>query len=371
MNLVPCGDLTEFVLGDDVRLDASGYKRIVAARRGLAEERMRSGVWRFAELLPSVPPSAVVTLGENNVPLYDGQRGRGHAGVDRLAYLHLGMNPTGSFKDGGMTVAVSAARASGATAVACASTGNTAGSMAAYAARAGLDARIVVPRGRVSRAKLAQVMEYGGRVTEVDGSFDDAFAFLKHSTDDGAVVMNSVNPFRIEGQKCAAFVMLEQRDWSPPDWVVVPGGNLGNASAIGKGLREAHALGLVARVPRLAIARAVLGVRTEATAIAVGAPSSRYKALREVELGGGCMVAVRDDEIAEAKALIGREGIGCEPASAAALAAARTLRLQGTIAPDADVVCVLTGHVLKDVDYIERHRAARDAEEYATSVCAV
>jgi threonine synthase len=230
------------------------------------------------------------------------------------------------------------------------------------------EANIVVPKGRVSRAKLAQVMDYGGNLIEVDGSFDDAFAHLKRSASEGAVVMNSVNPYRIEGQKCAAFVMLEQRGWNAPDWVVVPGGNLGNASAIAKGVREAYELRLIDRVPRLAIAQAALGAQTEATAIAVGKPSSRHKATREVEFSGGSFVDVGDDEIADAKALIGREGVGCEPASAAALAGARALRARGTIAPGADVVCVLTGHVLKDADYIERHRLSGAAPAYAASV---
>ncbi|HTX56438.1 MAG TPA: threonine synthase, partial [Candidatus Acidoferrales bacterium] len=279
--------------------------------------------------------------------------GARYAGVDRLAYLHLGMNPTGSFKDLGMTVAISAAKAAGARAVVCASTGNTASSMAAYAARAGLDAYAIVPRGRVSDAKLAQMREYGAQLIEVDGSFDDAFASLQDVRD--AAVVNSVNAYRIEGQKCAAFAILEARAWSVPDWVALPGGNLGNISAISKGFREALALGLIEKLPRIALVRAARGVDTTASAIAIGNPKSRNRASRALEHFNGIELEVSDDAILDAKAQIGREGIGCEPASAASLAGVRALRqsfdnlrMTDGIAPDADVVAILTGHVLKD-----------------------
>jgi threonine synthase len=259
------------------------------------------------------------------------------------------MNPTGSFKDLGMTVAISAAKASGARAVVCASTGNTASSMAAYASRAGLEAFAIVPRGRVSDAKLAQMQEYGVQLIEVDGSFDDAFASLKHHVR-GAAVVNSVNAYRIEGQKCAAFAILEARQWNVPDWIVLPGGNLGNISAISKGFREALALGLIDKLPRLALVRAERGVDTTASAIAVGNPKSRKRASRALERFNGLELSVSDEAILDAKARIGREGIGCEPASAASLAGIRALRqAQGdTISADADVVAILTGHILKD-----------------------
>jgi len=230
--------------------------------------------------------------------------------------------------------------------VVCASTGNTASSMAAYAARAGLDAYAIVPRGRVSGAKLAQMQEYGAQLIEVDGSFDDAFASLKDVRD--AAVVNSVNAYRIEGQKCAAFAILEARGWSVPDWVALPGGNLGNISAISKGFREALQLGLIDKLPRLALIRAERGVDTTASAIAVGNPLSRNRASRALVRFNGIERAVGDDAILEAKAHIGREGIGCEPASAASLAGARALRESQHMAPDADVVAILTGHILKD-----------------------
>jgi threonine synthase len=344
-----CGGCPEFVLGA-VRLDPAGLRRVVRERRMSYEPLFASGVWRWQELLPAIPREHIVSLGEGNVPLYNSAAGARYAGVDRLAYLHLGMNPTGSFKDLGMTVAISAAKASGAKAVVCASTGNTASSMAAYAARAGLDAFAIVPRGRVSDAKLAQMREYGAQLIEVDGSFDDAFSNL--NLVDGAAVVNSINAYRIEGQKCAAFAILEARGWSVPDWVVLPGGNLGNISALAKGFREAKRLGLIDKLPRLGLVRAARGVDTEASAIAVGAPKSlnrAHKALRDFD---GLELAIGDDAILAAKGQIGREGIGCEPASAASLAGIRVLRQAqndaGGVSGEADVVAVLTGHILKD-----------------------
>lgn len=366
------------------RIDPSGYKRVLRERRASYDPRFASGVWRYAELLPAIEPSAIVTLVEGNVPLYVSNRGARYAGVDRLGYLHLGMNPTGSFKDLGMTVAVSAAKAAGAAGVVCASTGNTASSMAAYAARAGLRAHALVPRGRVSKAKLAQVYDYGASIVEVDGSFDDAFAKLVSRGDgDCLAIVNSINPYRIEGQKCAAFVLLEARGWSVPDWVIVPGGNLGNVSALGQGFREAMELGLVDRLPRLAVIQASgaaplvrawstgdelvpVVARTAASAIAVGNPKSWRKALAVLQVSQGVAAAVEDDDIDDAKAAIGAEGVGCEPASAATLAGARLLCRQRVISSSADVVLVLTGHTLKDPDAIVRRHermAARGAVE--------
>ncbi len=346
LHICPCGGLPEFAL-DTPRLDPLGLRRVVRERRASYEPLFASGVWRLRELLPPIHAQHVVTLGEGNVPLYDSAAGARYAGVAHLAYLHLGMSPTGSFKDLGMTVAISAARARGARAVACASTGNTASSMAAYAARAGIDAIALVPRGRVSDAKLAQMREYGARIIDVDGSFDDAFAELERLGE--VMVVNSVNAYRIEGQKCAAFALLEARGWRAPDWIALPGGNLGNISAFAKGLREARALGLIDRLPRIALIRAERGIDTAASAIAVGKPKSQARAQRALRDFNGVACMLNDDAIFAAKAAIGREGIGCEPASAASLGGLRALRAHGTIAPDADVVAVLTGHVLKDL----------------------
>jgi len=366
LSLCACGGLPEFVL-DRPRLDPSGLRRLLRERRASYEPLFASGVWRLLELLPAIPAESVVSMAEGNAPLYDSPAGARYAGVDRLAYLHLGMNPTGSFKDLGMTVAISAAKASGAEAVVCASTGNTASSMAAYASRAGLSAYAIVPRWRVSDAKLAQMREYGVHLLEVEGSFDDAFDALRGIG--GAVVVNSINAYRIEGQKCAAYALLEARGWAVPDWIALPGGNLGNISAIAKGLREAQELGLIDRLPRLALVRAARGIETTASAIAVGEPKSRKRASRELERFNGIEVAVEDDEILDAKARIGREGIGCEPASAASLAGVRVLRASGRINADADVVAILTGHVLKDA-HVHSVRAARDDARISAGVYA-
>jgi threonine synthase len=338
--------LPEFVLGD-FRPDPAGMRRMLRERRASYEPLFASGVWRLRELLPPIPPKKIVSLNEGNIPLYGSARGASYAGVGSLAYLHLGMAPTGSFKDLGMTVAISAASAAGAEAVVCASTGNTASSMAAYASRAGLQSYAIVPRGRVTDAKLGQMREYGAQIVEVDGSFDDAFASL--GTMDGAMVVNSVNAYRIEGQKCAAFALLEARQWSVPDWLALPGGNLGNISAFAKGFREARALGLIDRLPRIALIRAAAGVQTEASAIAVGDPKSIRRAQRALRDFNGVEHFLDDDAILDAKAAIGREGIGCEPASAASLGGVRALRASGAIGADDDVVAVLTGHILKDV----------------------
>jgi threonine synthase len=341
----PCGGLPEFE-APHPRIDAGGLRRLLRERRASYEPLFASGVWRLREFLPPIPRESIVSLGEGNVPLYAAGSSARYGGVDKLAYLHLGMNPTGSFKDLGMTLAISAAKAHGAKAVVCASTGNTASSMAAYAARAGIDAYAVVPRGRVSGAKLAQMLEYGAKIVEVDGSFDDAFSRINEI--EGAMMVNSVNAYRIEGQKCAAFAILEARAWSVPDWVVLPGGNLGNISAFAKGFREALAAGLIDRLPRLALIRAARGAATAASAIAVGAPRSLNRARAELLRFDGIEIALDDDVILEAKMRIGHEGIGCEPASAASLAGIRALRIRKAMEPDADVVAVLTGHVLKD-----------------------
>ena len=350
--------------------------------RELWSERRRSndpldlsGVWRFREVLPPVAAGSVVTLRENAIPLFRARDGADYGGVRLVAYLHLGMNPTASFKDAGMTVAISRAKERGARLAVCASTGNTAASMAAYSARAGLGAIVLVPRVGVSEAKMAQTLDYGATVATIDGDFDRALEVVRSLDPARVAIVNSVNPYRVEGQKCAAFALLEARDWRAPDWIVLPGGNLGNTSAIGKGLREAHALGLIDRIPRLGVVQAagaapfahafrtgepLVPVRAEttATAIKIGAPASWKKALAEVRASGGVVLDVSDDEIADARAVIGRDGVGCEPASAASLAGLRRLREGGTIGAGDDVVLVLTGHVLKDGAYAARYHAS-------------
>ncbi len=362
-----CGGLLAFEL-DPAAFDAPALRETFAQRRRSNDPLDQSGVWRFRELLPPRAASDVVTLRENAVPLYAAPRGGAYAGAERVSYLHLGMNPTASFKDAGMTSAMSHAKARGARVAICASTGNTAASMAAYGARAGITALVLVPAGGISEAKMAQTLDYGATVAAIDGDFDRALEVVRALDPARVAIVNSVNPYRIEGQKCAAFALLEARDWQPPDWLVLPGGNLGNASAFGKGFREARALGLIDREPRIAVVQAsgaapfarlfreggeLVPVRahTTATAIKIGAPASWRKALSEVRVSGGTVLDVGDDEIADARAVVGRDGVGCEPASAASLAGLRVLRERGTIGANEDVVLVLTGHVLKDGAY--------------------
>jgi threonine synthase len=362
-----CGGLLAFQL-DASEDDATTIRARLRDRRSSNAHIDQSGVWRYREFLPEIPHGAIVTLRENMAPLYDGPAGASYAHIDALSYLHLGMNPTGSFKDAGMTLAVSRAKATGARACICASTGNTAAAMAAYGKRAGIVPIVLVPASGISESKVAQTLDYGATVIAIDGDFDAALEMVRRLDPTRIAIVNSINPYRIEGQKTAAFQLLEARDWRVPDWVVLPGGNMGNTSAFGKGFREALALGLIDRLPRLAVvqasgaapfARVVLDggemipvvAKTTATAIKIGAPASWKKALAEVQAAHGTALAVSDEQIADAKAIVGRDGIGCEPASAASLAGLRVLRERGTIEAGDDVVLVLTGHVLKDPMY--------------------
>jgi threonine synthase len=362
-----CGGLLAFEL-DPSAIDGAALRAIVRGRRTSNAHRDRSGVWRYRELLPALDHERIVTLRENDVPLYAAAGGARYAGLERASYLHLGMNPTGSFKDAGMTVALTHAAQSGARVAICASTGNTAASMAAYSARAGVRAVVLVPSTGISESKVAQTLDYGATVLGIEGDFDAALAMVRQLDPRRVAIVNSVNPYRIEGQKTAAFVLLEQRDWRVPDWFVLPGGNLGNTSAFGKGFREALALGLIDRLPRIAVIQAAgaapfarlfasggemvpVKAQTTATAIKIGAPASWKKALREVRATHGTVISVDDAAIADARAVIGRDGIGCEPASAASLAGVKALVASGIIGSGDDVVLVLTGHMLKDTAY--------------------
>jgi threonine synthase len=262
------------------------------------------------------------------------------------------------------------------TRVACVSTGNTSASMAAYASAGGLEPIIFLPHGNISFGKLAQALEYGARTFQVEANFDQILALVRQLADRlGIYLLNSINPFRIEGQKTIMAEMMDQRDWRVPDWVVLPGGNLGNVSAFGKAFREMQSLGLIDRIPHLAVVQAegaapfyelarsadrsrlsaVTHPETLATAIKIGDPVSWPKALHEITISRGVVEKVSEQEIADAKAIIGRCGIGCEPASAASLAGLRKLRAAGVIPSDAEVIAVLTGNVLKDPDYIHKY----------------
>jgi threonine synthase len=337
----------------------------------------QSGVWRFRDLLPTIPDGSVVTLREGNTPVYELPGCARSAGVDCLMAKHQGMNPTGSFKDTGMTVAVSAALEGKFRWVACASTGNTSASMAAYAARGGLRSLVLIPEGQIAWGKLSQSLDYGALTCQLRADFDGCLRLLTELVTRFPVyLLNSVNPYRLEGQKTAAIELLEQLDWQVPDHVIVPGGNLGNSSALGKAFLELRELGMVARLPKLSIIQAEganalvktmretggkrlvpVEARTLATAVRIGNPASWRKAVRVLEESEGACEQVTEPEIAVAKAEIGADGVGCEPASAVALAGLKKLVASGFVKRNETVVLILTGHVLKDPEYtLKFHR---------------
>jgi threonine synthase len=375
-NCPKCGGLLEAVYGKPAQ-SAPELKALWRARGCSNSALDQSGVWRYRELIPFLDDVAhVVTLREGCTPLLPGPLAARFGGLDGLTFKHQGFNPTGSFKDNGMTCGAAQARRLGMTRVACVSTGNTSASMAAYASAGGLEPIIFIPHGNIAFGKLAQALEYGAKTIQVEANFDQILALVRTLADRlGIYLLNSINPFRIEGQKTIMAEMLDQRDWHVPDWVVLPGGNLGNISAFGKGLRELRDLGFIDRLPRLAVIQAegaapfydlwhagdrsalhaVEHPETLATAIKIGDPISWPKALFEVTESGGTVEKVSEQEIADAKAVIGRCGIGCEPASAATLAGIRKLTAQRIIQSDSDVVAVLTGNVLKDPTYIHEY----------------
>lgn len=377
-NCPKCGGLLEVAYSGD-RSPASTLKRVFRERRMSNNPLDQSGVWRYRELFPYLGEGdRVVSLREGNTPLLDAGRAAEYGGLDWLTFKHQGFNPTGSFKDNGMTCGVAQALRLGIERVACVSTGNTSASMAAYASAAGLQPIVFIPHGNIAYGKLAQALEYGAHTLQVEANFDQILALVRVLAEKlGIYILNSINPFRIEGQKSIAIEMLDQRDWSAPDWIVLPGGALGNTSAIGKALRELYEWGFIEHMPRLAVIqaegaspfyelmhgtgpfRAVEHPETLATAIKIGDPVSWPKAAREVLHSGGVVEKVTEQEIADAKAQIGAAGIGCEPASAATLAGIRKLTGAGVIPRNADVVAVLTGNVLKDPDYIYRYHTGQ------------
>jgi threonine synthase len=346
---------------------------------------VNSGVWRYREIILPATVDTIVSRPEGNTPLYEDQHLSGWVGVENFFLKHEGENPTGSFKDRGMTVGVTQARLMGAKAVACASTGNTSASLAAYAARAGIPALIFIPAGKIAAGKLAQALAYGAHTFQINGDFDDAMRLVRQVCDQlGIYLLNSLNPFRLEGQKSIVFEILQGFQWQPPQWIVLPGGNLGNTAAFGKALYEAHQLGLVERIPRIATIQAEgaspfyqsyltnfaerksMKASTVASAISIGNPVSYERAIRTLEWSDGVVITVSDEEIMNAKALVDRAGIGCEPASAASVAGTRKLIEAGIIKPDETVVGILTGNLLKDpgatVDY---HTGAWPQAQYA------
>jgi len=379
----------ELYAGDEeVPASGAGWRQLFDGRAcsppiwPIGEESLlldSSGVWRYRELILPAPEQYVVSRPEGNTGLYPvgiencGAGRAGHrqigsyAGLERFYLKHEGENPTGSFKDRGMTVGVTMANMLGAKAVACASTGNTSASLASYAAQAGKKGIVFLPAGNVATGKLAQTLAYGATTIQIRGDFDDAMQLVEQVCNEmGIYLLNSLNPFRVEGQKAIGFEILQQLDWQAPDWLVLPAGNLGNTSAIGKAFRQAYQLGLTSRMPRFAAIQAAganpfyrsfmqgfaqreaVHADTVATAIKIGNPVSYTRARRVIEESDGIVEQVSDDEILMAKAVIDRAGIGCEPASATTLAGVRKLVARGIVKRDERVVGILTGNLLKD-----------------------
>lgn len=348
-----------------------------------------SGVWRFHELLPFADPKHVVTIGEGQTLLQKADHVARYVGVTdgNLLLQYEGLNPSGSFKDNGMTAAFTHANIVGAKRAACASTGNTSASLAVFcSAHPQMKAIIFVGSGKIAYGKLAQALDHGALTVQIAGDFDDAMHRVQQVSEQlNIYLVNSVNPFRLEGQKTIMYRVLEGLGWQVPDWIVVPGGNLGNCSAFGKAFLELKELGLIERLPRMAVINATgantlyelyerRGLRwhggecdpplveqffaamsasnrraaTLASAIEINRPVNLPKALRTLDACNGVVREVTDQDILDAKATVGAGGLGCEPASAASVAGAKLLRQQGVIAPSDRVVCILTGHQLKD-----------------------
>lgn len=401
-----CGDLLDIVYDWDrlpVPARLSDFEAKWSQRR---DPLCFSGVWRFRELLPFAPPEAVVTIGEGQTLLQEADKVGTFVGLEpgRLFLQYEGMNPSGSFKDNGMTAAFTHARMVGARRVACASTGNTSAALAVYCSATdfGFKAIIFIGSGKIAYGKLAQALDHGALTLQIAGDFDDAMQRVQQvSRRLGIYLMNSVNPFRLEGQKSIMYRVLEGLGWEIPDWIVVPGGNLGNSSAFGKAFLELKHLGLIDRIPRLAVINAQ-GARTLdelvgqhqltwndglpdaqitkgyfdqmdaegrrastiASAIEINRPVNLKKCLRALAACDGVVRHVSDQEILDAKARVGAGGLGCEPASAASVAGARKLREEGIIAPSDRVVCILTGHQLKDpTATVAYHSADQDQFE--------
>ena len=372
-----CGDLLEVTYPNRDSCDPKTLTGTWRERRASLLPADQSGVWRFRELLPTLgDATSLITLREGNTPIYELPSCARSAGVDHLIAKHQGMNPTGSFKDTGMTTAASFAKAGGFRWVGCASTGNTSASMAAYAARGGMRSLVLIPEGKISWGKLSQALDYGAVTCQLRTDFDGCMRVLNGVVQRMPVyVLNSVNPYRLEGQKTAAIELLEQLDWRVPDHIIVPGGNLGNSSALGKALMEMKEIGLIARLPKLSIVQAEganplfrmirsgsqelvpVQAETMATAIRIGNPASWKKAVRVLQATGGTVEQVSEVEMAQAKAEIGADGIGCEPASAVTLAGLKKLVKQGFVKRADSVVIMLTGHLLKDPEFtLKFHR---------------
>jgi len=397
-----CGDLLDAQYDWD-RVPVPGRLSEFGKRWATRDRRLDfSGVWRFRELLDFCPDEYKVTIGEGQTILQQNRQIAEHLGMkpDALHLQYEGLNPSGSFKDNGMTAAFSHAMMVGATSCACASTGNTSASVALYAHSCGLKCTVFIGSGRIAFGKLSQAMDYGAQTIQIQGDFDDCMRQVQAvCTELGLYLLNSLNPFRLEGQKTIMYRIIEALGWEVPDWIVVPGGNLGNSSAFGKAFLELKQLGLIDRVPRMAIINATgadtltdlvnnkklvwngghvdgqmiddyyadltarnFSPHTCASAIEISRPVNLKKCLRAIDVCDGVVLAVTDEEICDAKALIGKFGLGCEPASAATIAGLTHLLADGTIAKDDRVACVLTGHALKDPNVTVNYHKDRQGQ---------
>ncbi|MEI6532544.1 MAG: threonine synthase [Candidatus Roizmanbacteria bacterium] len=372
-----CGEILEVQRNDWEEIKKQVTKKVLKDRQGSYEFPYNSGVWRYHELILPVEKKYIVSKPEGNTNLYfvgteseQGYKKIGeYVGVERLFLKHEGENPTGSFKDRGMTCGMTQAKVIGAKAVACASTGNTSASLASYASQAGIPGFVFIPDGKISMSKLSQTIAYGATTLQVKGDFDVAMKLVQEIAEKmGIYLLNSINPFRIEGQKSITYELLQQLDWEVPDWLVLPGGNLGNTSAAGKALLELKELGFIKKIPRIAVIQAhganpffqsytngfkdkiSVKASTIASAINIGAPVSHTKAVRVIHESNGIVEEVADEELLNAKAIVDRVGIGCEPGSATTVAGIKKLIEKGIIKSNETVAGYLTAHVLKDPD---------------------
>ncbi len=378
-----CGSLLDVLHDLDALKKQFGISQAYySTKRAKIQGQPTGGVWHFKELvLPSIGDEDVISKQEGNTRLYRNKKTAAWLGLDhtKLYLKHEGENPTGSFKDRGMTVAITQARALRQRAVTCASTGNTSASLAAYASEAGVTGLVLIPKGSVAIGKISQALAYGTKTLVVDGDFDDCMRLIREAQETlQAYPLNSINPFRLEGQKTIMWETLVQLEWRVPDWFVFPGGNLGNTSAFGKALHEAFELGLIDKMPRFAVIQAsgaspfykayknnFAGLVPEkadtiATAIKIGDPVNYTKAVRSIRWTNGVVESVSDEEILEAKAHVDGSGIGAEPASCATVAGMKVLIDAGVIRKNETVVGILTGNILKDpqsiVDYHITHK---------------
>lgn len=368
-----CGGLFE-VVHDFKKYDTELLKRLFRERLSERMTPYASGVWRYKELIsPELSDDFIVTKYEGNTGLYSSELLQKYTGVRKIFLKAQSENPSGSFKDNGMTVAVSHGKSLGYKKFTCTSTGNTSSSLAMYASIAGADSYVFVPNKDISLNKVLQTLAYGAKVFSVEGNYDDGIQFLeKHSSDLGLYICNSVNPFRIEGQKSIIYEIAQYLNWKLPEWIIVPGGALSNATALGKGLQDLFMLGFIDKMPRVAVVQAegaspfhkmvtqkkqeLTPERfpyTRASALNIGNPPSWKKALKTLTQTTGVTISVSDEEILDAKAVIDKSGIGCEPASAATIAGLRNLISQKVIDKDESVLCILTGNILKDTDTLD------------------